>query len=122
MNLILIMIMIMMISRRVRLRLEKKPGETGLIARPGRSLKMEPLATVRQLERYLLKMVAKQWYDFERASFNFIKKIQDGNVTFTHENDFDENGLMYWIGTNGKTATDWVNPAQVIMMIIMMIQ
>lgn len=27
--------------------------------------------------------------------------------------DFDENGLMFWIGTNGKTPnTDWVNPAQ----------
>jgi len=100
------------LTRRVRLRLERKPGETGLIDRTGRSLKMEPLATVRQLERFLLKMVAKQWYDFERSSFNFIKKIQEGNPTFAYQSDFDDNGLMYWVGTNGKTASDWVNPAQ----------
>ena len=50
------------------------PGENGLIDRSGCALKMEPLASVRQLERFLLKMVAKQWYDHERTSFNFIKK------------------------------------------------
>lgn len=32
-----------------------------LIDRSGRTLKMEPLATVNQLENYLLKSVAKQW-------------------------------------------------------------
>ena len=37
-------------------------GENGLIDRSGCTLKMEPLASVRQLERFLLKMVAKQWY------------------------------------------------------------
>ena len=26
--------------------------------------------------------------------------------------DFDKEGLFYWIGTNGKTVQDWVNPAQ----------
>ena len=44
-------------TRRVRFRLERSPGETGLIDRTGRNLKMEPLTTVSALERYLLKMV-----------------------------------------------------------------
>jgi E3 ubiquitin-protein ligase HECTD1 len=33
-------------------------------------------------------------------------------MSFSYAHDFDENGLLYWIGTNGKTALDWVNPAQ----------
>ena len=101
------------LTRRLRLRLERGPGETGLIDRSGRSLKMEPLATVRQLERFLLKMVAKQWYDFERSTYSFIKSINNAtSIGFTYQSDFDENGLLYWIGTNGKTSGDWVNPAQ----------
>merc|ERR1719228_2962843 len=100
------------LTKRLRFRLERGPGETGLIDRTGRALKMEPLATVRQLERYLLKMVAKQWYDFERSSFNFIKKLEEGSVNFEYQSDFDNEGLIYWIGTNGRTSSDWVNPAQ----------
>ena len=85
-------------------------GENGLIDRSGCTLKMEPLASVRQLERFLLKMVAKQWYDYERTSFNFIKKAGDtAPLLFNHHQDFDENGLIYWIGTNGKSAYDWVS-------------
>jgi E3 ubiquitin-protein ligase HECTD1 len=33
---------------------------------------------------------------------------------FRHTRDFDEGGIIYWLGTNGKTVPDWVNPAQVI--------
>ncbi|KAK0043521.1 E3 ubiquitin-protein ligase HECTD1 isoform X5 [Biomphalaria pfeifferi] len=102
------------LTRRLRLRLEKAPGENTLIDRTDRCLKMEPLTTVADLERYLLKMVAKQWYDFDRSTFNFVKKLKEPGVslTFTHQNDFDENGLLYWIGTNGKTSYEWVNPGQ----------
>ena len=101
------------LTKRLRFRLERGPGETGLIDRSGRSLKMEPLATVKQLEKYLLKMVAKQWYDFDRNTFNFIKKLEENQtIEFAHQSDFDNNGLMYWIGTNGRTVSDWVNPAQ----------
>jgi E3 ubiquitin-protein ligase HECTD1 len=64
---------------------------------------MEPLSTVVQLERYLLKMVAKQWYDYERSTFAFVRKLKEGQIlTFRHQHDFDENGIIYWIGTNGK--------------------
>uniref|UniRef100_A0A2P2I0N7 E3 ubiquitin-protein ligase n=2 Tax=Hirondellea gigas TaxID=1518452 RepID=A0A2P2I0N7_9CRUS len=102
------------LSRKLRFRLERAPGETSLIDRTGRTLKMEPLATVEQLERYLLKMVAKQWYDLDRASFTYIRKIKEGpRLNFTYVCDFDENGLLYWIGTNSKTSYEWVNPASV---------
>lgn len=47
-----------MLARRLRFQLERAPGESSLIDRTGRTLKMEPLATVGDLERYLLKMVS----------------------------------------------------------------
>ncbi|GFO27459.1 E3 ubiquitin-protein ligase hectd1-like protein, partial [Plakobranchus ocellatus] len=102
------------LTRRLRLRLEKAPHENTLIDRTDRCLKMEPLTTVADLERYLLKMVAKQWHDFERQTFNYVKKLKEPGIsmTFTHQGDFDENGLMYWIGTNGKSSYEWVNPGQ----------
>lgn len=102
------------LTRRLRFRLERAAGETGLIDRSNRTLKMEPLTTVSALERYLLKMVAKQWYDYDRSTFTFVKKLKEPGttITFTHQRDFDENGLIYWIGTNAKTAYEWVNPAQ----------
>nr|XP_033808050.1 E3 ubiquitin-protein ligase HECTD1 isoform X8 [Geotrypetes seraphini] len=100
------------LTRRLRFRLERASGETSLIDRTGRMLKMEPLATVESLEQYLLKMVAKQWYDFDRASFVFVRKLREGQTfVFRHQHDFDENGIIHWIGTNAKTAYEWVNPA-----------
>lgn len=92
------------LTRRLRFRLEKAPGESSLIDRTGRGLKMEPLSTVMQLERYLLKMVAKQWYDYERCTFSFVRKLKEigQKIHFKHQSDFDENGVIYWIGTNGK--------------------
>ncbi|XP_028141816.2 E3 ubiquitin-protein ligase HECTD1 isoform X2 [Diabrotica virgifera virgifera] len=101
------------LTRRLRFRLEKAAGDSTLIDRSGRSLKMEPLATVSQLERYLLKMVAKQWYDYDRSTFQFLKKLKESKYqVFKHTHDFDENGLIYFIGTNGKTSSEWVNPGQ----------
>lgn len=101
------------LTRRLRFRLEKAPGESSLIDRTGRGLKMEPLSTVAQLERYLLKMVAKQWYDYDRSTFQFLKKLRESKYqSYKHSYDFDENGIIYFIGTNGKTSSEWVNPAQ----------
>lgn len=99
------------LTRRLRFRLEKSPSESTLLDRTGRNLKMEPLSTVAQLEKYLLKMVAKQWYDMDRGTFTYLKKLKESRMIFKHQQDFDENGLMYYIGSNGKT-TDWVNPGQ----------
>ncbi|PKU49514.1 e3 ubiquitin-protein ligase hectd1 [Limosa lapponica baueri] len=96
------------LTRRLRFRLERASGEMSLIDRTGRMLKMEPLATVESLEQYLLKMVAKQWYDFDRASFVFVRKLREGQTfVFRHQHDFDENGIVYWIGTNAKSTATW---------------
>ena len=47
--------------------------------------------------------MAKQWYDYDRSTFTFVKRIRDNPATaFTHQSDFDENGIIYWIGTNAK--------------------
>lgn len=100
------------LTKRLRFRLERSPCETTLFDRTGRSLKMEPLATIGQLAKYLLRTVAKQWFDMDRSTFIFLKKLKDEeNQLFKHQSDFDENGLIYFIGTNGKT-TEWVNPGQ----------
>lgn len=105
------------LTKRLRFRLERAACETTLFDRTGRNLKMEPLSTIGHLNKYLLKMVAKQWYDMERSTYLYLKKIKDmlsNNVPidFKHQHDFDENGIIYYIGTNGKTQLEWVNPAQ----------
>ena len=35
----------------------------------------------------------------------------DGSLTFIYKSDFDENGILYYIGTDGLT-TDYTNPAE----------
>ena len=35
----------------------------------------------------------------------------DGSLTFTYNHDFDKNGILYYIGTDGLT-TSWANPAE----------
>uniref|UniRef100_A0A1A9V2A8 E3 ubiquitin-protein ligase n=1 Tax=Glossina austeni TaxID=7395 RepID=A0A1A9V2A8_GLOAU len=101
------------LTKRLRFRLERAACETTLFDRTGRNLKMEPLATVGQLAKYLLKMVAKQWYDMDRGTFLYLKKLKEHKqgMVFKHHYDFDEEGLIYYIGSNGKTC-EWVNPAQ----------
>lgn len=46
-----------------------------LLDRSGRGIKTEPLVTVGQLREYLWHMVAKQWYDYERQTFDFVKIV-----------------------------------------------
>lgn len=103
-----------LLNRRFRLKLQRaSASEIGLVDLTGRRLKMEPLATVGQLKQYLSKMVAKQWYDFERSSFAFFQYLKHhGEITLEYSNDFDQNGILYWIGTNGKTVGEWVNPGK----------
>lgn len=52
---------IQILTKRLRFRLERASCETTLFDRSGRTLKMEPLTTIGQLNKFLLKMVAKQW-------------------------------------------------------------
>jgi E3 ubiquitin-protein ligase HECTD1 len=106
---------IQILTKRLRFRLERS-GDT-LFDRSGRNLKMEPLTTIGQLNKFLLKMVAKQWYDMDRSTFLYLKKLKENATNnkqqnvFKHQNDFDENGIIYFVGSNGK-STDWVNPGQ----------
>ncbi|RVE51966.1 hypothetical protein evm_003432 [Chilo suppressalis] len=104
------------LTKRIRLRVERA-NEAGAEEsnsnngnNAGRNLKVEALTTVRQLERFLAKYFARQWYDMERSTFNFVQKIkEDAPITFTYDHDFDENGVLYFIGSNGGTC-EWVNP------------
>lgn len=49
--------------------------------------------------------MAKQWFDFDRNTFSFIKKVNSSAQVFTYTSDFDDNGILYWIGTNGRYRT-----------------
>ncbi len=106
------------LCRRLRFRLERGASEPNLLDRSGCTLKMEPLASIGQLEKFLLRMVAKQWFDYDRTTFRFIRQatsVASGEcapIELAHQSHFDENGLMYWIGTNARTAPEWVNPGK----------
>lgn len=54
--------------------------------------------------------VSKQWFDYSHSHFEFVKQLKNGRMTFSHTSDFDTNGILYWIGTNGKTAAEYTNP------------
>jgi ankyrin repeat protein len=99
-------------TKRFKLTLSRGEQEPNFLDFSGRVLKVEPLANVSHLEKYIAKMVVKQWYDYERSTLNFIKSLE-GKLPydFKYHSDFDENGLIYWIGTNGKARPDWCNPS-----------
>lgn len=104
------------LTKRIRLRVERANDDStddnsvNNSNNAGRNLKVEALTTVRQLERFLAKSVARQWYDMERSTFHFVKKIKsEAPITFTYDHDFDENGVLYYIGSNAGTC-EWVNP------------
>ncbi|EFO85309.1 hypothetical protein CRE_21657 [Caenorhabditis remanei] len=114
-----------LLSRRVRTKLEMIPRADGkenndenLVNKTGKTIKCEPLASVGSIRTYLMKLVARQWHDRDRANYKYVKEIQDlkakgQSVELRHTGDFDENGVIYWIGTNGKTAPSWTNPATI---------
>ena len=98
-------------SKRFRFQIQYKNQQQLFTDRTGKTLKIEPLATVGQLKNFLASMVSKQWFDHTHQHLEFVKQIkQNSPLTFTYTNDFDENGILYWIGTNGKTSSDYTNP------------
>jgi len=103
------------LTKRVRFRLERYAGEHTLLDRSGRTLKIEPMTAVSTLEDYLRKNVAKQWFDYDRSTYKFIREVKEaGSIVFKYSGiDFDENGIIYWIGTNGRTSKDWKNPSSI---------
>ena len=100
------------LSRQLRFQLKNHGDDDGLLDLSGRTFKMESLASVRTLERYLYRKVAKQWYEQDRASHGFVQHLKMGfQPTFAHTEDWDKNGIVYWLGTNGKTESEWSNPS-----------
>ncbi|VDN05396.1 unnamed protein product [Thelazia callipaeda] len=116
-----------LVNRRIKLRMEQlnpnTPSQIQLLDRSGRTMKAEPLTTVKQLKSYISRMVSKQWYDQARETFHFIKKISEAKrngskISFTYTSDFDDKGIIYWLGTNGNAVTEWINPASVNIVIV----
>lgn len=95
-------------SKRFKLTLKQGENEPNFLDFSGRILKVEPLANVSHLEKYISKMVLKQWYDYERSTLKFANTQLPMVLEYT--GDFDENGLLYWLGSNGKSV-EWVNPS-----------
>jgi E3 ubiquitin-protein ligase HECTD1 len=99
-------------SKRFRFQLYYQNQQQLFTDRTGKSLKIEPLATVGQLRTFLASMVSKQWYDHPHGHLEFVKRLKsDSRQQFTYVNDFDQNGILYWIGTNAKTISDYSNPS-----------
>lgn len=74
----------------IRLRVERAADENAEDSvtnnNSGRNLKVEALTTVRQLERFLAKSVARQWYDMDRSTFHFVQKIKsEAPLNFTYD-------------------------------------
>ncbi|CAF4302375.1 unnamed protein product [Rotaria sp. Silwood2] len=98
-------------SKRFRFQLHYQNQQQLFTDRTGKSLKIEPLATVGQLKTFLASMASKQWYDHPHGHLEFVKRLKsDGRQQFTYVNDFDQNGIFYWIGTNARTISDYTNP------------
>lgn len=106
-------------SKRFKLILNKGDNEKKFLDFTGRVLKVEPLMNISHLEKYLQKVIMKEWYDFERKEFNYLNELNE-NITkneekfyeFNYTSNFDKNGLIWWIGTNGKTTEKWSNPGK----------
>ena len=103
-------------NKRFKLLLNRGDNENNFLNFDGRVLRVEPLANVSHLEKYIGKMVSKRWYDYDRNEIfclKFLKEEIEKNheFKFVYESDFDKNGLIYWIGTNGFQADEWTNPS-----------
>jgi len=102
-------------TKKFKLILNKGENENNFLNFDGRVLRVEPLANVSHLEKYISKMVGKRWFDYERKDVFCMKYLKEeiesnGGFKFNYESDFDKNGLIYWIGTNGLQAEEWTNP------------
>jgi len=78
----------------------------------GKQIKVESISTVNDLHRYLNKTMSKQWFDNDPNSFEYVIQAQScSDLEFKYSSDFDENGIIFWIGTNAHTVPEWTNPA-----------
>ncbi|TGZ75195.1 hypothetical protein CRM22_000520, partial [Opisthorchis felineus] len=83
-------------------------------------IRASPLVTVVQLERFLLRMSSRQWYESPRTTLRFwsqMEKAAGRGIVFsppvngvTSADCFG--GIIDWLATNGGTLPfdDWANP------------
>ncbi|KAI6211923.1 HECT-type E3 ubiquitin transferase [Aphelenchoides besseyi] len=111
-----------LLTRRLRFSMQLSDAAVGnqneLLNRTGRILRTEPLATVGQMRTFLHRMVSKMWYDYPRESQLFVRELKlhadnGKTIEFCYESDFDTNGLIWYLGTNARSTSEWVNPAAV---------
>jgi len=53
-------------------------------------------------------------YHHPRATHAFVNTLRDRlphTLAYTH--DFDQHGLMFFIGSNGGAVDDWTNPCTI---------
>jgi hypothetical protein len=103
------------LKRTFKVIVRRSRGEDQLRELNGQTLHVEPLATVSLIEDLLRPLVVLQWYDRPRKDLPWLQELASkckvGGHTFTYVSDFDCNGLMYYIGSNGGTSP-WVNPCR----------
>jgi E3 ubiquitin-protein ligase HECTD1 len=106
-------------SKRFRFQLHYQNQQQLFTGRTRKSLKIEHLATVGQLQTFLASMVKNFiFFMFQNngmiilnGHLEFVKRLKsDGRQHFTYINDFDQNGILYWIGRNALTVSDYTNP------------
>uniref|UniRef100_A0A7E4W8K1 E3 ubiquitin-protein ligase n=1 Tax=Panagrellus redivivus TaxID=6233 RepID=A0A7E4W8K1_PANRE len=108
-----------LLTRRFYLNLEQANPQDyhqqKLVDNTGRSMKTDPLTTVAHFKLYFLQMLSKFWFDADRSSLAFVQKITEATekkkeLVFEYTHNFDKNGIVYYLGTNGHTEDKWINP------------
>jgi hypothetical protein len=101
------------LKKPIKVQLRLAPGEDGLVDLTGKVIKMEPLVTIDMLQDFLVRKVEPQWHGRDRKDLTFVQKLLalSSPMQLNYQSDFDQNGLLYYIGTNGLTK-EWVNPAK----------
>ena len=101
------------LKKPMKVQLRLAPGEQGLVDLTGKVIKMEPLVTIGMLQEFLMRKVEPQWHNRDRKDLKFVQNLLAlaSPLQLNHESDFDVHGLLYYIGSNGRTK-EWVNPAK----------
>ncbi|KAI6238131.1 HECT-type E3 ubiquitin transferase [Aphelenchoides fujianensis] len=109
-----------LLTRRLRFSMQQADtsAQSDLLNRTGRILRTEPLATVGQLRTFLHRMVSKMWFDHPRDTMLFVRELKGLEkrgepLSLQYESDFDTNGLIWYLGTNARSTSEWTNPAAV---------
>ncbi|OAF69058.1 hypothetical protein A3Q56_03204 [Intoshia linei] len=102
------------LTRQCYFKLFRHPDETTLVDRSETTIKIEPLTTVSFIYNHIKNIIKPHWYDKPRSTFAYLKSISNDPVPilFVHESDFDDNGIIYFIGTNSGLSNTFINPAK----------